>query len=126
MWGAAIILGVGLGTTAAGYTTDEGRIYELACNSSGYVLTPADPVVRLAEPGALREPLEPFQTQPIYLGRSCDAFSEVLGEGEWGWAAGGVRIDFADEVIGFPQQELSCPSPRAYEGACRFTRPVSR
>lgn len=41
----------------------------------------------------------------IYLGKSCDAKSPQFGRGTWGWANGGVVIQFVDKQIGFPRQE---------------------
>ncbi|MFQ6553184.1 hypothetical protein AAD018_012680 [Aestuariibius insulae] len=97
-----------VGTASAfGYTSTEGREYGLNCNRNGYVLTPNQPVI-------------PSGT--LYLGRSCDAFSDVLGEGEWVRGRAGFRIDFEDRAISFPQQALSCPQPRSYDTSCQLTR----
>ncbi|MCE9662977.1 DUF1837 domain-containing protein [Halomonas sp. M5N1S17] len=40
----------------------------------------------------------------IYMGQSCDTQAPQFGKGVWGWANGGVRIQFVDTVIGFPRQ----------------------
>ena len=42
----------------------------------------------------------------IHLGTSCDALSPQYGEGTWGQANGGFKIDFSRFSIGFPRQEL--------------------
>lgn len=41
----------------------------------------------------------------IILGPSCSASSPQYGEGKWGWANGGVRVEFGQTVIGFPREE---------------------
>ncbi len=43
----------------------------------------------------------------LYLGSSCDAYSEVFGTGSWSWANGGFIVSFKNETINFGRQELS-------------------
>ncbi|GAB2715107.1 hypothetical protein GCM10027172_07560 [Halomonas garicola] len=66
-------------------TDGSGRNYNVTMNDSGAVMKSGDAV--------------------IYLGNSCDAFSEKYGRGTWGWANGGVIIQFIDHRVGFPRQE---------------------
>jgi hypothetical protein len=56
----------------------------------------------------------------IYLGVRCDAHSPQYGNGSWGWANGGTRVNFADgRAIGFPRQVLSDLVDRSKAG-CSF------
>lgn len=41
----------------------------------------------------------------IFLGNGCDAFSPDYGWGNWGWANGGVIVNFGTGSIGFPRQD---------------------
>lgn len=91
------------------YVSGAGHGYTLDCNRNGYVLTSVNPVGRrTGEVGALIQTI--YETETIYLGASCDAYSELLGNGEWAWGNGGFIVDFGDFRIGFPRQELMCPS----------------
>lgn len=42
----------------------------------------------------------------IFLGKSCDAFSEAFGTGTWGAANGGFAVNFPGREILFSRQEL--------------------
>jgi hypothetical protein len=91
------------------YISDAGHGYTLDCNANGYVLTSVNPVGRrIGAVGALIQTI--YDTETIYLVSSCDAYSMLLGNGEWAWANGGFIVDFGDFRIGFPRQELTCPS----------------
>lgn len=54
----------------------------------------------------------------LYLGKSCDAYSEIYGEGTWGWANGGFVITFKNETFGFGRQELSIDTDEEF--CCRL------
>ena len=68
-----------------------GETYWQDCNANGYVLTP--------QSGA----------PPIYLGKSCDAFQQGRGDGNWCQANGGIILQLADTRIPFGRQEFFCP-----------------
>lgn len=73
------------------------------------MLTPVNPFDRsLGEVEALIQTI--YDTEAIYLGSSCEAYSELFGNSEWAWSNGGFILDFDDFIIGFPHQELMCPS----------------
>lgn len=63
----------------------DGNKYKVTINSNGAVLQ--------------------SKTKVIYLGNSCGAKSPQLGRGTWGWANGGVIIQFIDHRVAFPRQE---------------------
>lgn len=90
--------------TGHAYTSGEGHAYTLTCNSNGYILRSIAPVSRFIGQGANTRVLR--NTEVIYLGRSCDAFSDVLGQGKWCWANGGFVAELEGARIGFPRQEL--------------------
>lgn len=69
--------------------------YEVIINSSGAVLESENSV--------------------IYMGNSCDAESPEFGTGTWGWANGGILIQFINRSVGFPRQD----SP-FQDGRCRL------
>jgi hypothetical protein len=94
-------------TQAGAYVADNHQ-WELACNKDGYTLTSKYPVARFFEAGAGSQVTT--EKEIIYLGRSCDAFHKLFGKGTWCWANGGFKADFEKHSIGFPRQELSCPS----------------
>ena len=72
----------------------------------GVVFRSAFPVSRFIEAGADSRVVE--ETEVIYLGVSCDVRSKVLGAGTWSWANGGFWLNFENQRISFPRQEVSC------------------
>ena len=60
------------------------------------------------ENGAVLKPMD--GGAPLYLGRSCDAYSPRHGTGTWGWANAGFTVEFAERQFGFARQELY-PNP---------------
>ena len=93
------------------YISGAGHAYTLDCNRNGYVLTSVNPIGRrVGEVGASIQTI--YDTETIYLGVSCDAYSELLGAGEWLWGNGGFIVDFGDLEIGFPRYELKCPTTK--------------
>ena len=100
------------------YVSAEGHTYEYSLNDHGGVLTSVWPVARFLGFGA--GTTVERGTETIYLGRDCDAFSEHLGYGTWGWANGGFGVEFDDGAeVGFPRQEL-LPLPTREDFGCRF------
>ena len=106
----AIALSVAATASSAQFTRTSaaGHEYALTCNANGYILRLVHPVSRFIGQGAGTQTIK--GTEVIYMGRSCDAFSNVLGGGDWCWANGGFVVSLANARIGFPRQELYCPS----------------
>lgn len=104
----AILLAMIWGTTAVAqeivYISGEGHQYRLSRNENGAVLQSLYPVARFTGSGA--EMQVETGSETLYLGRDCDAFSKVLGQGTWSWANGGFVIEFGSHRIGFPRQEI--------------------
>ncbi|WP_298559932.1 hypothetical protein [uncultured Aliiroseovarius sp.] len=93
---------------ASSYTSGSGHDYDMTCNQNGYVLHSTSPVSRwvFGEVGSNTYTVR--QTEVIYLGRSCDAQTEIMGAGEWCWANGGFVVEFDGGRLTFPRQELLC------------------
>lgn len=96
--------------------SSEGHKYALTCNANGYVMTSRNPVVRRVGSGA--ESHFVTGTETIYLGRSCDAFHATFGAGSWCWGNGGFVVELPGGRIGFPRQELYCPSADSLGLSC--------
>lgn len=105
---------------AEDYISSSGHSYILSCNKDGYVLTSRYPVSRWIGEGYQTRAIT--DREAIYLGKSCDAFHEVLGKGTWGWANGGFAATFENDTrIGFPRQELQCDGKIPdFQADCRF------
>lgn len=106
---SGLYLLAGLGASAAmaqgfTYVSGEGHQYRYERNENGAVLTSLYPVARFTGFGAMTR-IE-TGTEVLYLGRDCDAYSKVLGEGNWSWANGGFVVEFDNHRIGFPRQEI--------------------
>lgn len=70
----------------------EGDLYTETSNENGIVLTSQVTKYRVIGTGVsmrIDEGKEVF-----YLGRSCDAFSQRLGDGKWQWTNSGVLLEF--------------------------------
>lgn len=117
MWGAfkrcatiaftlcpAFALAEGAGDNRA--FSSDGHSYKMICNENGFVLTSEYPTARIIENGVLSEVIEGIET--VYLGKTCDAFTQAFGEGTWGLANGGFAVNFDDFRIGFPRQGPFC------------------
>lgn len=87
------------------YSSD-GHSYQMTCNDNGFVLTSVYPTARFIDKGVASEVIEGFET--IYLGKSCDAYHEVFGNGTWGIANGGFVASFDNNRVGFPRQGPFC------------------
>lgn len=85
----------------------EGHGWNLRCNPSGYVLTSTQPVSRIVGIGVESRAVRGIEK--LYLGRSCDALHNRLGEGTWCWSNGGFIASFDSVEFRFGRQELICP-----------------
>jgi hypothetical protein len=90
------------------YFSADGHQYRYSNNENGAVLQSVNPISRFKGQGAATEIVT--GTETIYLGKSCDAYSEFFGSGTWGWANGGFIIDFQKGAVRFPRQEIDVPS----------------
>lgn len=103
-----------------GSVSSDGHSYQVTCNESGFILTSTYPVSRFIENGVLSTVREGIET--IYLGKSCDAFTEAYGAGTWGFANGGYAVSFEDYRVGFPRQAPYCEgddaAPRTFDFNC--------
>ena len=115
--GASFCFSVSPVLADATYTSASGHDYKLTCNENGFVLTSVYPVSRFVGSGADTKTVR--GTEIIYMGRSCDAFSETLGGGAWCWANGGFFVEVAGSGIGFPRQELYCANDDDLGFSCR-------
>lgn len=52
------------------------------------------------------------------MGKTCDAYHKLFGEGEWCWANGGFFAKFNDHEFVFGRQELFCDPEPSYSGDC--------
>ncbi|MDI5891842.1 hypothetical protein [Halomonas rhizosphaerae] len=48
----------------------------------------------------------------IYLGVSCDAYSNAFGNGNWEWGNGGVAVYFQEKSFGFPHLDFKIQNER--------------
>ena len=99
-----IVFGQALIAQPLTYTSSSGHQYSHELNQNGAILTSVYPVARTFDRGAGTYTIN--QIEVIYLGRSCDAYSEVPGHGTWSWANGGFVIDFPTHGLGFPRQDI--------------------
>lgn len=81
------------------YVSADGTTYLGEENAHGAVLQSSAPVSRTIGADTVTGP------EVLYLGRSCDTFSQVLGTGSWGWANGGFCAEFPAARICFPRQD---------------------
>ena len=85
---------------AAQAASSAGHSYSVECNEHGFVLRSNYPVFRWARGGF--HDMRKLDPEIIYLGKDCDVFHKDLGwRGKWGWANGGVRINFENTVSSF-------------------------
>ncbi len=91
----------------APYTSADGHQYTYASNENGAMLESINPVSRFKGQGAGTRVVTGIEK--LYLGKSCDAYSKVLGSGAWGWANGGFIVDFPKASVKFPRQEITVP-----------------
>lgn len=85
------------------YLAANGDVFSIEENRHGAILTaiPRDqaPVVSGVSGLAIFQPGD-----VLYLGRSCDAFSQELGEGRWEASTAGFTVAFDTLQISFPGQ----------------------
>ncbi|SEO28232.1 hypothetical protein SAMN05216227_10816 [Pseudorhodobacter antarcticus] len=105
-----------LASEASAYVAG-GHEYEDSCNADGYVLTSKYPVTRTIGQGASNSYVTGIEK--LYLGRSCDAYHAIYGDGQWCWANGGFLAEFEDAEFGFGRQELFCRSDEDLGLECR-------
>ena len=94
-----------------------GHVYQMDCNADGYVLTSKNTVSRAVGEGVNTRYHTDIET--IYLGRSCDAFSKILGGRMWCWANGGTTVELARLQVTFARPELVCPAIPNLNDGCR-------
>lgn len=86
------------------YVSSLGDEYAVAANENGVVLTSIYPKAWFIEAGADSK-IEKGQ-DVIFIGRSCDAFHKLFGNGKWEQGNGGFLVMFDAISFGFPRQEL--------------------
>lgn len=87
------------------YVSSLGDEYAVSANENGVVLTSLYPKAWFIEAGA-NSTIEKGH-DVIFIGRSCDAFHKLFGNGKWGQANGGFLVTFDAIAFGFPRQELT-------------------
>ena len=92
--------------SAYAYISSDGDEFTVKYNSSGAVLTSIHRK-HFIENNASGRIIS--KRLVIYIGVSCDAFSENYGDGTWEWANGGFVIHFQSKDFGFPRQEIDIP-----------------
>lgn len=85
------------------YTSSDGDEYTIKYNKHGAVLTSVNTKYFIENNAGAKQISKKLK---LYLGKDCDAYSNVYGKGSWGWANGGFRIDFKHKSFGFPRQEI--------------------
>jgi hypothetical protein len=110
-----IILGILLLTTFpyayVGAFDNEYMGFNSKSNKHGLVLTTTGVLYNIKGFGAGTEYIEKSFSKSrqgiiIYLGKECDAYSKLYGEGYWSWANGGFVVEFKTKSIGFGRQEI--------------------
>lgn len=101
---AGLLAGAALAQEAFVYVSAEGHQYRYSKNQDGAVLDSLYPVARFTGSGAATQVITGIET--LYLGRNCDAYSQVLGNGSWAWANWGFVVKFDRREIAFPRQEI--------------------
>ncbi|MEJ6403765.1 hypothetical protein [Yoonia sp. 2307UL14-13] len=102
-----VLLMAGGSATAKGerFLSAAGDVFKAEQNRHGAVLTAVasdeDPIIVPLDAERLTQPGDIF-----YLGRSCDAFSERFGDGNWRWTDSGFFVFFEDTRFAFPGQEI--------------------
>lgn len=86
------------------YVSSLGDEYAVLANENGVVLTSLYPKAWFIEAG-IQSTIEKGH-DVIFLGRSCDAFHKLFGNGKWVQANGAFLVTFDAISFGFPRQEL--------------------
>lgn len=90
------------------FISTDGDLFSYEKNRHGAVLTAIDP----SENPLVKQPIVsgiPLG-DVIYLGRSCDAFSDRLGDGTWRATAAGFVVVFRARRVVFPGQVIDVSS----------------
>ncbi len=98
--GLSLVFGV---TYLNAYVSSDGDKYTIKYNKHGAILTSVN-TKQFTKNNAGVERVS--KRLKLYLGKDCDAYSDIYGKGSWGWANGGFRIDFKNKFFGFPRQEV--------------------
>jgi len=100
-----VLSGMAAASEGVIYVSSHGDEYRYATNADGAVLTSLYPKAWFIEKGANSRIERGIDR--LYLGKSCDAFHPVFGDGRWWWANGGFGVDFARFELRFPRQEIA-------------------
>ena len=89
LYTGAAIAALAFPLTVAAQETESSRVfssgghaYDITCNENGFILASRYPTFRLIENGVFSTVVEGIET--VYLGKSCDAYTESYGDGSWG------------------------------------------
>jgi len=89
------------------YLSSDGDEYTISYNKHGAVLTSVNEKHFMENNASGRVSSKKLN---LYLGKDCDAFSDVYGRGSWEWANGGFVIHFQNKSFRFPRQEVDIPN----------------
>lgn len=101
----AIFMSGAAGAQTTQYLSTDGALFAFEKNQHGAVLTsvePKDAPLIVNDAGAPRIDVGDV----LYLGRSCDAFSQEFGDGSWSWTNGGFIVEFPGIRVAFPGQAI--------------------
>ncbi len=88
------------------YISGDGDQYFIQYNKNGAVLTSVNEKHIIANNASGKVTSKKLK---LYIGKDCDAFSKVYGNGSWEWSNGGFLIEFKGKSFGFPRQEVDIP-----------------
>ncbi len=93
-----------LSATVSSYISSDGDEYTMKYNKHGAILTSINEkhFIENSVSGKMVS-----KRLKLYLGKDCDAFSEIYGKGSWGWSNSGFQISFQGKRFGFPRQEVN-------------------
>ncbi len=86
------------------YLSTNGAVFSFEQNQHGAVLTSIEQTGNASASSVSGPRIHVGDV--IYLGKSCDAFSEKFGEGSWMAISAGFVVDFAIGRIAFPGQAI--------------------
>ncbi len=86
------------------YLSTDGTVFAFEENRHGAVLTSIEPTETplVIDGAAPRIAVGDI----LYLGRSCDAFSDDFGEGRWSMTSAGFIVEFLTIRLAFPGQTI--------------------
>lgn len=97
------------------YLSADGGLFSYEKNRHGAVLTSVDPSGGALLAGTSNRSVV-ASGNALYLGRSCDAFSEQFGDGRWFTTEGGFLVEFPGVQVVFPGQEIDVVSRNRCRG----------